>query len=89
MFTMWPTKDAGPAHPAGHQPQGNRLPVQKKAAVLVIGFADDVACRRTWAAVTDAIPSGHYWRFPTPATSASSKSRRRSTPGPEILADSL
>lgn len=68
MFTMWPTKSTPGLRCQLHvSPQGNRLPAYRAitAAVLVIGFADDLMtpphlCRE----VADAIPKGRYVQIP-------------------------
>ena len=68
MFTMWPTKPTpGLRTQLAISPQGNRLPAYRSitAAVLVIGFADDVVLPpHLGREVADAIPSGHYLEIP-------------------------
>jgi pimeloyl-ACP methyl ester carboxylesterase len=68
MFTMWPTKQTpGLRCQLGITPDGNRLPAYRAvtAAVLVIGFADDVvAPAYLGREVADAIPNGSYLEVP-------------------------
>ncbi|MET0995119.1 MAG: alpha/beta hydrolase, partial [Mycobacterium sp.] len=68
MFTMWPTKPTpGLRTQLAISPQGNRLPAYRSitAAVLVIGFADDVVLPpHLGKEVADALPNGRYRHIP-------------------------
>ena len=68
MFTMWPTKPTpGLKTQLSIAPGGNRLPAYRSitAAVLVIGFQDDVVLpAHLGREVADAIPNGRYLEIP-------------------------
>jgi pimeloyl-ACP methyl ester carboxylesterase len=68
MFTMWPTKPTpGLKNQLRVAPEVNRLPAYRSitAAVLVIGFADDVVLPpHLGREVADAIPDGRYLEIP-------------------------
>ncbi|MCP9274170.1 alpha/beta fold hydrolase [Mycolicibacterium arenosum] len=68
MFTMWPTKPTpGLLAQVDVAPTGNRLPVYRsiEAAVLVIGFADDLLLPpHLGREVADAIPGARYLQIP-------------------------
>jgi pimeloyl-ACP methyl ester carboxylesterase len=68
MFTMWPTKATpGLKTQLSIGPEGNRLPAYRSitAAVLVIGFQDDVVLpAHLGREVADAIPNGRYLEIP-------------------------
>ena len=68
MFTMWPTKPTpGLKTQLSIAPEGNRLTAYRSitAAVLVIGFQDDVMLpAHLGREVADAIPNGRYLEIP-------------------------
>ena len=68
MFTIWPTKPTpGLKTQLSIAPEGNRLPAYRSitAAVLVIGFQDDVVLpAHLGREVADAIPNGRYLEIP-------------------------
>jgi pimeloyl-ACP methyl ester carboxylesterase len=68
MFTMWPTKPTpGLKNQLRVAPDVNRLPAYRSitAAVLVIGFADDVVLPpHLGREVADAFPDGRYLQIP-------------------------
>jgi pimeloyl-ACP methyl ester carboxylesterase len=68
IFTMWPTKPTpGLKTQLSIAPEGNRLPAYRSttAAVLVIGFQDDVVLpAHLGREVADAIPNGRYLEIP-------------------------
>ena len=68
MFTIWPTKPTpGLKTQLSIAPEGNRLSAYRSitAAVLVIGFQDDVVLpAHLGREVADAIPNGRYLEIP-------------------------
>jgi pimeloyl-ACP methyl ester carboxylesterase len=68
VYTMWPTKPTpGLKTQLSIAPGGNRLPAYRSitAAVLVIGFQDDVVLpAHLGREVADAIPNGRYLEIP-------------------------